>query len=512
MLSGFVPVRDAFVVSRLVESGCSVVAKANLDEFGMGSRGEHSAYGPTGNPVDPSRVVGGSSSGSASLVAAGAVPVALGSDTGGSVRLPASYCGIVGFKPSWGALSRRGLIAYGSSLDVVGVLSRDVPDAALAFAAMAGTDGDPLDATNTLRVFEKDGSDVLRGLETLRPSVSSLLSSLGASTASDAVDALRGVSVAEAQRVLANLAENAVAHLPLLGQRVCVVREAVGDLDAFFQHAPLLAREEGGASKSGALPPSSSSSSSSSSSTSSALSSSETSASLGRSAAALSALGAEVSFASLPTLSDALPAYYVIACAEASANLNRYDGVRYGARDVEASELVALQARSRAAGLGPAVVRRILAGAHALSAGSYEALYARAVDVRALVAREHDAIFEAQAPKRGDRDDAATENPDDARSTGPPSVGPFASRSPLLLLPAAPGPAPPRGADPDPLDEVAADALTVPASLAGLPAIALPAVDGAPGAGRVGIQLVGARGTDAALLRAAIAYDAMRRA
>lgn len=374
ILDGFVPPYDATVAERLDRNGAVLIGKANMDEFAMGSSNENSAFGPVRNPWDPTRVPGGSSGGSAALVAAGVVPFATGSDTGGSVRQPAALCGVTGLKPTYGRVSRFGMIAYASSLDQAGVLAHTAEDCAHVLAAMAGPD--PRDATCSARAVD----DYVGGL------------GVGAS-----------------------------------GLRIGVVAEFFGaGIDPAVAAAARTAL------------------------------------------AALEAAGAVLVDLSLPTLPLSIPAYYVLAPAEASSNLARYDGVRYGHRAAGATELAELYARSRAEGFGIEVKRRILAGTYVLSAGYYDAYYRRAQRVRRLIADDFERAF-------------ATVD--------------------LLAGPTTPGTAFRLGEKTDdPLAMYAADVNTVAVNLAGLPAVSLPGphVGGLP----TGLQLIGPAFGEARLLAA----------
>ncbi len=365
ILEGFVAPDDATCVARLVGAGAVVVGKTNCDEFGMGSSNENSGFGPARNPWDLTRVPGGSSGGSAAAVAARAAPLAIGTDTGGSVRQPAALCGLVGWKPTYGRVSRYGLVAFASSFDQAGALARGVADAALAFAVMAGAD-------------EKDATS----LATPVPDV------------------------------LAALAAGA------RGRRIGLLAEA---------DAP-----EGG------LHPA-------------------VAATFARTAEILRAAGATVTRVSVPRVPLAVPIYYLTATAEASSNLARFDGARYGVRSGEGS-LAAMYRGTRSKGFGAEVKRRILLGTFALSSGYHDAYYGRAQKVRALLARDFAEAF---------------------RSVD------------AILCPTSPEPAFRLGAKvEDPLAMYLADVFTVPASLAGLPAVSVPAgfsEEGLP----VGMQLIG---------------------
>ncbi|MEO1008929.1 MAG: Asp-tRNA(Asn)/Glu-tRNA(Gln) amidotransferase subunit GatA [Planctomycetota bacterium] len=386
MLESYQSPFTATAARLLEEAGAIVVAKANLDEFAMGGSGEHSAFGPARNPWDAGRVPGGSSSGSAAAVAAGAVPVALGSDTGGSVRQPAAFCGLVGVKPTYGRISRYGLVAFASSLDQIGVLATDAADAAAVLSALCGHD--PLDSTSAPRESE----DFAAGLDE-----------------------------------------------SITGERIAVVAQP-GDAPP---HPALVAAVESAS-------------------------------------AALRDAGVSVEPGDLPHTDYGIAAYYLIATAEASSNLARYDGVRYGRRaDLAPGDgLEALYVKSRSEGFGPEVQRRILLGTHALSRGYSERYYARALRTRRLIKRDFEAHFDAGAR--------------------------------AVLMPTTPGPAfRLHEKDADPMQLYLEDAYTVGASLAGLPAVSVPAgyadVDGTrlP----IGVQLVGRPFDEAGLLRIARAIE-----
>jgi aspartyl-tRNA(Asn)/glutamyl-tRNA(Gln) amidotransferase subunit A len=378
ILEGYLPPYDATVVKRLRLAGASLLAKTNQDEFAMGSSTENSAYGPSLNPWDRTRVPGGSSGGSAAAVAAGLAPWALGSDTGGSIRQPAALCGIVGMKPTYGSVSRYGMIAFASSLDQAGPLTRDVADAALLLSHMVGRD--ERDAT-TLDFPERIVPPSAERLDGVRLGVPSEL-------AGEGIDA--------------------------------------GVLDAFNA---TLARAE--------------------------------------------RLGAEIEQVSLPHAPHGLSAYYVLAPAEASSNLARFDGVRYGMRARDAEDLLGMYTHTRHDGFGPEVKRRIMLGTYALSSGYYDAFYARAQRVRTKIVEDFRRVFE---------------------------------RVDFVVTPTAPTVAFELGAKTDdPLSMYLNDFCTVPMSLAGIPAISIPCglSEGLP----VGLQLAGPAFSENRILDAAHALE-----
>jgi aspartyl-tRNA(Asn)/glutamyl-tRNA(Gln) amidotransferase subunit A len=388
ILEGFVPPFTATAVKRLQEAGVIVIGKTNTDEFAMGSSTENSAYGVTHNPWDTSRVPGGSSGGSAAAVAARLIPAALGTDTGGSVRQPASFCGVTGLKPSYGRVSRYGLVAYGSSLDCVGVLARTAEDVAILYTIMAGRD--PLDAT----------------------------------TAAAPVSKIEFVG--------------ADGPPPLGGLRIGIPRE-------YFVRGIQV----------------------------------EVEACLRQAVSVLEGLGAEVHEISLPHTEYALPVYYILAPAEASANLARYDGIRYGPR-IQAESMWNIFYRTRGRKFGAEVERRIMLGTYALSAGYYDAYYGQAQKVRTLIKRDFDQAFE---PSR------------------------CCAQVDVIAAPVAPTTAFPIGAHgDDPLAMYLEDVFTLPANLAGVPGLAFPI--GFDGAGLpVGMQLMGNHFREDVLLRMADAYQ-----
>ncbi len=381
MLAGFVPPYESTVTGRLWDAGAVLLGKTNLDEFAMGGSTETSAFGPTANPWNVDHVPGGSSGGSAAALAAGACMASLGSDTGGSIRQPASFCGVVGLKPTYGRISRYGLVAFASSLDQVGPFSSNVADTAALLQVMAGYD--PRDSTS-LKVPVPDYSADL--------------------------------------------------EKPIKGLRVGLVREC-------FEQDGLSA---------------------------------EVKASVLAAAEQLQALGAELVDVSCPRFTDGIATYYVIAPSEASANLARYDGVKYGFRAEDADSLAAMTSRSRAEGFGSEVQRRILIGTYALSAGYVDAYYKKAQQVRTLIRRDFDAAYQTVD---------------------------------VLLTPTAPTTSFRNGAHADdPLAMYLADLLTIPANLAGLPAISVPC--GFDSAGLpIGLQLIGNVLEESRLLQVAHQYE-----
>ncbi len=379
ILETYVPPFDCTPWARLAEAASVLLGKTNCDEFAMGSSNENSAFGPVRNPWDLERVPGGSSGGSAAAVAAGEAVWALGTDTGGSVRQPAALCGVVGLKPTYGLVSRYGLVAFASSLDTVGTFTRSVRDAAVLLRAIAGKD--PMDATSL----------------------------------PDPVPDYAAALTGDVRRL-----------------RVGVIAEAFGE-----GVQPAVAAEVRGAVE------------------------------------RLADLGAEVGEVSLPHTDYALSAYYLIAPSEASSNLARYDGVRYGLR-VEGRDSVEMMARTRGAGLGPEVKRRIMLGTYALSAGYYEAFYGQAQKVRTLIIRDYERAFE---------------------------------RYDVLVSPTSPTTAFRLGEKvDDPLAMYLSDVFTIPANLAGVPAISIPCgldEDGLP----IGLQLTAPVLREDLLLRVADALE-----
>ncbi len=379
MLRDYVPVYDATVISRLRDQGLTMIGKANMDEFAMGSSTENSFFQVTRNPWDLERVPGGSSGGSAAAVAAGEALWALGSDTGGSIRQPASFCGLVGLKPTYGLVSRYGLVAFASSLDQVGPITRDVRDCALLLSLIAGHDH--------------------RDSTSLKVEIPDYQAGLGGG--------VRGMRMG--------------VPVELMGEGL-----APGVRSRMEESFRLL---EG--------------------------------------------LGAELEETSLPSLEYALSAYYIIAPAEASSNLARFDGVRYGYRAEGAEDVLQMYGRTRAAGFGPEVKRRIMLGTYALSAGYYEAYYGQAQKVRTLIIEDFRKAF---------------------------------SRYDILLSPTSPTVAFRVGEKTaDPLSMYLSDVCTIPVNLAGIPAMSIPCGldEGMP----VGLQMMAPPLQEARLLQAAHALE-----
>lgn len=378
MLEGFKPQYSATVIEKLKENDFVMLGKVNMDEFAMGSTTENSAFFATQNPWNPDCVPGGSSGGSAASVAADLAVYSLGSDTGGSIRQPASFCGIVGLKPTYGAVSRYGLIAFASSLDQIGPLAKDVTDTALVLNAITGYD-------------KKD------------------------STSAD---------YAYPDYTLALTGE-------VKGMRIGLPKEYLGE---------------------GIAP--------------------EVEAQVRAAAAKLEELGACVEECSLPYTRYAMPAYYLIAPAEASSNLGRYDGVRYGLR-VPAKDVVGMFKETRKQGFGPEVKRRIMLGTYALSSGYYDAYYLKALKVRNLIKQDYDRAF---------------------------------AQYDCLITPTAPTTALRKGQNQDPLALYKGDICTIPSNLAGIPGLSLPYgldKDGMP----IGVQLLGKAFAEPTLLRVAYALE-----
>ena len=389
MLAGYRSPFDATVVARLAAAGAVTLGKTNCDEFAMGSSNENSAYGPARNPWDQARVPGGSSGGSAAAVAARLLPAATGTDTGGSIRQPASFSGVTGIKPTYGVCSRYGMIAFASSLDQAGPLARSAADCALLLSAMSGYD-------------ERDSTSAQR----------------------PAQDYAAGLGAPRA---------GASAHKPLAGLRIGLPRE--------FFPAALAADVE---------------------------------AAVRAALRELEALGATLVDVSLPRTELAIPVYYIIAPAEASSNLSRFDGVRYGHRAAGYTDLLDMYKKSRAEGFGPEVKRRIMIGTYVLSHGYYDAYYLQAQKLRRMIADDFRACF---------------------------------AECDLIAGPVAPSVAW-RLAEKsdDPVAAYLADIFTLPASLAGLPAMSVPAGAGAGGL-PVGLQLIGNYHAEGKLLHAAHALQ-----
>ncbi|HEY9752700.1 MAG TPA: Asp-tRNA(Asn)/Glu-tRNA(Gln) amidotransferase subunit GatA [Coleofasciculaceae cyanobacterium] len=380
ILENFVPPYESTVTQKLADAGAVMVGKTNLDEFAMGGSTETSAFQATANPWDVTRVPGGSSGGSAAAVAAGECTVALGSDTGGSIRQPASFCGIVGLKPTYGLVSRYGLVAFASSLDQIGPFAHSVEDAAILLGAIAGYD--PKDSTS-LKVEVPDYTKFL---------------------------------------------------IPdLKGKKVGVITETFGEgLDLEVAKTVHTAIDQ------------------------------------------LKALGAEIQEISCPRFRYGIAAYYIIAPSEASANLARYDGVKYGSRVTDADNLIEMYSRTRAEGFGPEVKRRIMIGTYALSAGYYDAYYLKAQKVRTLIKQDFEAAF---------------------------------SHVDVLVCPTAPTTAFKLGdKSADPLSMYLVDLMTIPVNLAGLPGISVPCGFDSQGL-PIGLQIIGNVLREDQVFQAAYAYE-----
>ena len=381
ILAGFVPPYDATVVTRLAGAGAIVLGKTNMDEFAMGSSNENSGFRPVRNPWAVDRVPGGSSGGSAAAVAADLACAALGTDTGGSVRQPAAFCGVVGLRPTYGRVSRYGLIAFASSLDQIGPITKDVRDAALVLDAIAGHD--PMDTTSA------------------------------------------DEPVPDYQATLDRDVRGLVLGIP----------------DEYFVRG---------------LDP-------------------DVERAVGEAILVLERLGARTRRVSLPHTAHGVAVYYILAPAEASSNLARYDGVKYGHHAAGGKDLVAMTAKTRAEGFGAEVKRRIMLGTYVLSAGYYEAYYGKAQRVRTLIRRDFDRVF-------GEVD--------------------------ALLAPTAPTPAFRLGEIDDPLTMYLNDVFTIPASVAGIPAISVPCGFSAAGL-PIGLQIIGKPFDEPMLFRIAGAYEAV---
>ena len=378
MLTGYKPIYDATVVGKLEQAGLIIVGKLNMDEFAMGGSSETGAQGPVLNPRDITRVAGGSSGGSAAAVAAGEIPIALGSDTGGSIRQPCAFCGVTGIKPTYGAVSRHGLIAYASSLDQIGPVGQNIDDCAALLSIISGPD--VRDATCSIGApfdFEVEGN-------------------------------VRGLRIGLPTNYLATGIDSDVA------------------------------------------------------------------AAIHAAAAEFAAAGATVEEFTMPLMDYVVPAYYIIACAEASSNLSRYDGLKYGYRNADAKTLSELYKTSRSEGFGLEVKRRIMLGSFVLSSGYYDAYYKKALQVRGLICAAYTDIF---------------------------------TRFDMILSPVAPTVAYKIGENlDDPVKMYMGDIYTVSVNMAGLPAVALPC--GTNDAGLpIGMQLIGPAFSEAKLIDAARVYE-----
>ncbi len=382
MLEDFVPAYDAEAVMRMEAEGMILLGKTTMDEFAMGSTTETSYFQITVNPWNKNHVPGGSSGGSCAAVAAGETPLALGSDTGGSIRQPSSYCGVCGLKPTYGRVSRYGLIAFASSLDQIGPVGKTVGDCAALFEMIAGKDAK--DSTSSNHPLE-NGKDLVSG--------------------------------------------------SLRGMRIGIPEELADGIDAEVKKAILDAAQ------------------------------------------VMKENGAQVETFSLGLTDYLIPAYYIIACAEASSNLERFDGVKYGHRSKDATELHEMYRKSRQEGFGAEVKRRILLGSFVLSSGYYDAYYLKALKAKALIKQEFDKAFEQYD---------------------------------CILAPAAPSTAPKVGISlSDPLKMYLSDIDTVAVNLCGLPAISVPCGMDSKGL-PIGMQVIGDLFQEKKILKAAAAYEALR--
>ncbi len=380
MLHNFLPTYTATAVEKLEAAGAIVIGKTNMDEFAMGSTTETSYYGETKNPWDLERVPGGSSGGSAAAVSAEEIPFALGSDTGGSIRQPASFCGVTGIKPTYGRVSRFGLVAYGSSLDQIGPLAKDVTDCATILEVICGKD--EKDSTSV----EMDGADFTSAL----------------------TDDVKGMKIG-------------------------VPTDYFGD----------------------GIDP-------------------EVKTSVMKAAKVLEEKGAIIEEFDLPLVEYAIPAYYIIACAEASSNLERFDGVKYGYRTQHFTDLHNMYKKSRSEGFGQEVKRRIMLGSFVLSSGYYDAYYIKALQTKALIKKAFDEAF---------------------------------AKYDVILGPVAPTTAPKLGESlTDPIQMYLGDIYTVAVNLAGLPAISLPCGCDSKGL-PIGLQLLGKHFDEKSIIRAAFSYE-----
>ncbi len=380
MLENFIPPYDATVIKKLKEAGAIILGKVNMDEFAMGGSTENSAFFKTHNPVNLNKVPGGSSGGSAAVVAGNLAPISLGSDTGGSIREPASFCGIVGLKPTYGLVSRYGLVAFASSLDQIGPMTKDVTDAAILLNTISGHD--EMDSTSA-KLDKKDYTKAL-------------------------VNDVKGLKIGLPKEFFAE------------GVNVEVKEKVLAAAKKFEE------------------------------------------------------LGASIEECSLPATEYCLPAYYIIACAEASSNLGRFDGIRYGYRTEKYENIQDIFKNSRSEGFGEEVKRRIILGTYVLSSGYYDAYYKKAQKVRTIVKQNFDKVFE---------------------------------KYDLLLTPTAPTTAFDIGSKiNNPLEMYMSDILTVPVNVSGVPAISIPCGNDSEGM-PVGLQLIAKHFDEETLLRAAYTYE-----
>ncbi|MCL2057746.1 MAG: aspartyl/glutamyl-tRNA amidotransferase subunit A [Oscillospiraceae bacterium] len=404
MLEGYAPVYNATVVDRLERAGMVVIGKLNMDEFAMGGSSETGAAGPVRNPWDPGRVAGGSSGGSAAAVAGREIPIALGTDTGGSIRQPCAFCGVTGIKPTYGSVSRYGLIAYASSLDQIGPIGRDIDDCAALLAVISGPDD--MDGTCVIDKPFRFGTHIPGCFDA--HGAGWCMAGSSAAGSNEADGRLPGVSI--------GLPRNYFS----------------GGIDEDIKRSVLAAAKE------------------------------------------FEASGAHVEEFDMPLVDYMIPAYYIIACAEASSNLSRYDGLKYGHRSQASETLEQVYRLSRSEGFGMEVKRRIMLGSFVLSSGYYDAYYKKALQARALIKDAYSRLF---------------------------------GRFDMILSPVAPTTAYRLGENmDDPMKMYLGDVYTVSANLAGLPAVALPCGLDSRGL-PIGLQLMGDAFSEGQLVRAAQVYQ-----
>ena len=463
ILGNFIPTYSAEAVLKLEQAGAVVIGKTNMDEFAMGSTTETSAYGPTRNPHNPEHVPGGSSGGSAAAVAAGECFFALGSDTGGSIRQPASHCGVVGMKPTYGTVSRYGLVAYGSSLDQIGPLCKTVEDCAVVLETISG----PV-FTGRKSDSPRCGAEGIRHAQEIplskeqetKPDASQCCAESSQRRAESsqcrAENSQCGTENREAERVSAVTDSTLICRADT--DFTTALRKDVKGMRIGIPKAYIPETEKNQENGAGGLSP-------------------EVRGAVLEAAGVLKANGAVVEEFDLGLVDYAIPAYYTIAAAEASSNLERFDGIKYGYRDENAQELHQMYKETRSRGFGEEVKRRIMLGSFVLSSGYYDAYYLKALRVKAMIKKAFDEAFE---------------------------------KYDCILGPAAPTTAPKLGESlADPIQMYLGDIYTISVNLAGLPAISVPC--GTDGAGLpIGLQLIGDCFQEKKLLQIAYTYEQLR--